>query len=285
MDESLWKDPTTGTIVLNEQPRPVLGYLPKRALIALEELVRTPYQNEVARLRELITTNQAKMRASIPDEDEVKNVLGESDSYLMASIVTHREISDHWANLQEQKTPAITLLTEREEFLQECEEFEIKASGNEDRLKAKGSSLAIQAENKFRAYGFKKINSDDSDAIRACRQYMEDTGRLFEIDGVDYLEMIREQKFGRPTGKDTLKKIDFDRISLKAKQIFSGAKVVSNLVPDHARDTPPVLRVSMYEKGLSTNDWITNGKHDTSDPIIAHMEENGRYNNSINPAL
>merc|ERR1711918_168898 len=121
------------------------------------------------------------------------------------------------------------LLQEREDFLQECDDFESKASDNNDRLTAKGSSLAIQSENKFRAYAAKKIISDDADAEAACRAYHDQTGRVFEVDGVNYLEIIREQKFERPQGHDTLRKLESGKISLKAKQDFSGVKS-SNLL-------------------------------------------------------
>jgi len=283
MDERMWKDPETNTIVLTEKPRPVLGYLPKLAMVALEKLVFEPYSAEVKRLRDQITKNQTKMRASTVDEAEVQNVLGDSDSFLMSDIVTHREIADHWADLEGKKSPIIQQLQDREEFLQECDDFEDKATGDKARY-AKGSSSSIQEENKFRGYAAKKIEGEDSEAIRACRQYFSDTGRLFEIDGVNYLEMIKEQKFGRPAGfKDSLKKLAFEKISMIQKQKFSGLKV-SNLVPDSgAKDEE--LRVSLYENGHSTNDWVTGGKHEPDHPVCIQMAAGGYYNNSVNPNL
>jgi len=90
----------------------------------------------------------------------------------------------------------IAELENREEFLEEIEEFEKKASGDPDRYK-KANSLALAEENKFRAYATKKLAELDAKAVRLCKQFETETGRAFEIDGTSYLEMIKEQNVGR----------------------------------------------------------------------------------------
>ncbi len=124
--------------------------------------------------------------------------------------------------LSERKVSIIQELTQREEFLEgqfnlhsslqwsrvlmiflaisEIEEFEKKASGDADRYK-KSNSLALADENKFRAYAAKKLAELDSKAIKLCRAYNADTGRLLEIDGVNYLEMIVSSSYSNLVSK------------------------------------------------------------------------------------
>jgi len=182
--------------------------------------------------------------------------------------------------LKEKKIIVVEKLTEREEFLLEMDDFEQKASGNKDRYSG-ANTLVLEEENKFRAYAAKKIEKMEVDCIELCETYAAETGRLFEIDGVNYIEMIKEQCFGRPMDLSlSLAKLPFSKIKLVQRQQFSGMSV-SNLAPAKADPNVP-LRRSMYEQDIPTHDCIvrSGGVHPK---VIEVMKTNGFYEKSVKP--
>jgi len=243
MTADIWQDPSNGLFNLTEKPRKVLGYLPKTELNKLNELVRVPLTTHVEQCREKLNQIMDQVRASQSDRAEIADTLARPD-FFFADLEIHHQELEKWTPLREMKVPIISELEQREEFLEEIEEFEAKASGDKDRYK-KTNSLAIADENKFRAYAAKKLKELDSKAIKLCRQWESDTGRIFEIDGVKYLEMIKEQKFGRSANPGlSLAKLRPEAITAAEKQKYAGVSP-SNLVVDQEA----VQKKSLHETG------------------------------------
>jgi hypothetical protein len=195
MTPDLWQDYTNGLFNLTEKPRKVLGYLPKPELDRLDSLVREPLTANIEQRRTQIVEWLEKMRASDADRAEYAGTLARTDFYF-ADLEQHQKDLERVSALGAKKVVVIAELENREEFLEEIEEFEKKASGDPDRYK-KANSLALAEENKFRAYATKKLAELDAKAVRLCKQFETETGRAFEIDGTSYLEMIKEQNVGR----------------------------------------------------------------------------------------
>jgi hypothetical protein len=230
MATDLWQDPENHLFSLTEKPRKVLGYLPKTELSNLEELVRIPLTNAVEALRAELEELQDQMRASESDRQEIADTKART-SFFFGDLEQHHLEAEKWRPLAAKKTAIISELEQREEFLEEIEEFENKATGDPDRYK-KSNSLALADENKFRAYAAKKLAELDSKAIKLCRQYLADTGRTMEIDGTPYLDMIKEQKFGRGSNPSlSLSKLRPNAIPAAARQKYAGLPP-SNLVVD-----------------------------------------------------
>eukprot|EP00299_Pterocystis_sp_00344_P011270 c5220_g1_i1.p1 GENE.c5220_g1_i1~~c5220_g1_i1.p1 ORF type:complete len:315 (+),score=87.94 c5220_g1_i1:85-945(+) len=195
MPAELWKDYTNGLFNLTEKPRKVLGYLPKDELTKLDGLVKAPLTSEIERRRADLESWMDKMRASDADRAEIADTLKLSTFYF-ADLEKHQQEVEKWSALGAKKVVVIEDLEKREEFLEEVEEFERKASGDPDRYK-RANSLALAEENKFRAYATKKLKELNAKAEKNCLDYEKDTGRVFEIDGIKYLDMIKEQGEGR----------------------------------------------------------------------------------------
>merc|ERR1712226_644234 len=178
--EKDWQEAGTGKFMLTEKPRPLLGYLNKRFLKTLDELILGRCKDFMTEAREEIKEAQVLARASKIDAFEVQpNIEGEV--YLIAQVVECMSVSERWQDLAAKKQEIIQTLTDRETFLQECEEFEAKSTGDGQRY-VKENSLMLEDENKFRKFAIKKVEHMDSEAIALCRGYQKDTGRLFEID-------------------------------------------------------------------------------------------------------
>ena len=62
LDTNIWMDPDTETLKLSEQPKPVLGYLPKYALVELDDLVLANYSTRITTLRDQIAKYQSEVR-------------------------------------------------------------------------------------------------------------------------------------------------------------------------------------------------------------------------------
>eukprot|EP00301_Raphidiophrys_heterophryoidea_P011861 c18089_g1_i1.p1 GENE.c18089_g1_i1~~c18089_g1_i1.p1 ORF type:complete len:346 (+),score=107.68 c18089_g1_i1:63-1040(+) len=229
MSKDVWQD-EHGLFKLVETPRKVLGYLPKPELAKLDDLARLPMEAERDRLRADLHSLFERMRASEPDRKEIAPVLARPDTFFVDLEVHHSEV-DKWSKLCEIKEPVIKELEQREEFLEEIEEFELKATGDKDRYK-KMNSLALADENKFRAYAAKKLKELDARAEQLCVNYEQQTGRPFEVDGINYLNMIKEQKFGRSHNPSlSLAKLRKEAIPASELQKHAGGRG-SNLVVD-----------------------------------------------------
>jgi len=243
MTADIWQDPSNGLFSLVEKPRKVLGYLPKPYLQKLDDFVRVPLTEHVSQCREKLNQIMEQIRASQSDRAEIADTLARPD-FFFADLEKHHQELEKWNPLRDSKVPIISELEQREEFLEEIEEFEAKASGDKDRYK-KTNSLAIADENKFRAYAAKKLKELDSKGIKLCRQWEADTGRVFEVDGVKYLEMIKEQKFGRSANPSlSLAKLRPEAITAAEKQKYAGVSP-SNLVVDQEA----VHKKSLLETG------------------------------------
>jgi len=230
LSTNLWQEDDSKLFSLVETPRKVLGYLPKEELARLEDLVRVPMTQHAEELRATLDDTMESMRASESDRAEIAEVMGKT-TFFFRDLEEHHAAEEKWTPLRNIKVPIISELEQREEFLEEIEEFENKSTGDKDRYH-KANSLALADENKFRAYAAKKLKELDSKAIKLCRLYESDTGRRFEIDGVYYLEMIKEQKFGRSSTPGlSLAKLRPGAIPIAERQKYAGGPA-SNLTPD-----------------------------------------------------
>jgi hypothetical protein len=248
MPAELWQDENE-LFNLPEKPRPILGYLPKQELETLNKLVLTPVKGAIEDLRAKLEEFMTKMRASEMDRNDVDSVLALPD-FFFADLEAHHDMVDKWQPLCDKKAPLIQELLEREEFLDEVEEFEQNASGDASRY-AKGNGLKLAQENKFRAYAAKKMKELDSRAIQICRSYEEETGRPFEIDGVKYLEMIKEQKFGRSENPAlSLGKLKPDAISAQARAKYEAQSEAEGMGKK---------KKSMLDEGKNPNRLIRDG--------------------------
>lgn len=90
-----------------------------------------------------------------------------------------------------------------------------------------------------------------------CISYEASTGRVFQIDGINYQQMIVEQEFGRPKNMtNSLAKLPIETIPLDARQKYSGVRKTVYL----DQNTP--LKMSLYEQGIRTDELIRNGTND-----------------------
>lgn len=241
----LWQEGEEGYFQLTEKPRKMLGYLPKRELKHLNNIVLRPCQASVEDMRRELDDIMDTMRADEEDREEIAATLAR-ETYLFDDLAAHHAELKKWRPLHVRKVEIIKELHEREEFLDEITEFENKASGDKERY-SKANSLALADENKFRAYAAKKLKELDSKAIKLCRAYEAETKRPFEIDGTLYLEMIKEQKYGMPSNTNlSLAKLKPEKIPAAEQQRFNGL-VPSNLVSEMKEGM--TKRTSLHETG------------------------------------
>eukprot|EP00298_Acanthocystis_sp_HF-20_P002609 c13017_g1_i1.p1 GENE.c13017_g1_i1~~c13017_g1_i1.p1 ORF type:complete len:296 (-),score=122.30 c13017_g1_i1:67-927(-) len=219
MPKEIWQEEGTGLFPLVEKPRKILGYLPKQELTRLNDLVLLPLKTEREDLRAKLHDMLDKMRASDSDRDELTEIF-ERESCFFQDLEDHVKEIEKWTPIYDAKIPIIAELEQREEFLEEIEEFESKATGDKDRYK-KATSLALEEENKFRAYAAKKMKELDTRAEKLCLEFEKETGREFQIDGIRYLDMITEQKFGRASNPAlSLAKLKISAISSYEKKRY-----------------------------------------------------------------
>lgn len=252
MPEEQWKD-ADGHFILNEEPRPVIGYLEKKHVALMDKIVLDSFTASVMGDRERIHSALDACRSSQAERESVEELLARETFYL-ADVVEHRSTADEWDNLKELKLAVLAKLREREEFLEEVDHFETMSTGDKDRHTAKGAnSIKLNEENKFRAYAAKHLKALNEDAIKSCINYAEETGSVLEVDGVDYLLIIKEQNFGRPeNGNFSLARLPIDKISVAANKKYSGLKH-SGLIAVKDED----LKTSTYEKGIDSNKVVT----------------------------
>lgn len=239
-----------GSFKLTEKPRPIIGYFPKGQVKAMDEVVLATYKAEIDVARESLESSLSTARASPADRASVAHLL-DGSSYHIADVEAHRQASDLWVALAAAKAPIFERLAEREEFLDEVDDFETKATGDASRHKT-GNSLQINDENKFRAYASKKLKELNAEAEALCKAFEEEQGRPLEVDGVNYLAIMKEQNFGRPDGKFSLARLPVHKITKAAKLKYNGIKG-SSATPVKLED----LKLSLYEQGINTNKIIT----------------------------
>lgn len=262
-----WKDPDTGTMRLTEK---CLGLLPQKFLHSLGDIVASSNTSYIDQAIASIHSMQDRGRVSSRDREEVAPLLRD-ESKTFKAVFGIQMVAAYWEDIGCTKAAIIEFLKTREEFIRECEAFEKKAIESNTK-----NGIALEDENKFRKFAISKITEMDTEAIIMCRNYIQDTGRLFEVDGVNYLEMIKEQKFGRPGGSHSLIKLPAEKISNADRQKFSGLKV-SNLV---SNDAVP-MRVSLHELGIPHCNLVLDGP---SPELLEVMTKGGFVNQSVAPA-
>jgi len=244
MPKDIWKEEDTGLFRLQEQPRPVLGYLPAKELRVLDELCKAPMVGEIQDNRKTLPHLFESMRASQADIDEVSELVNR-DSFFLKDVEDHRNAVDLWTTLNQKKVPIIQQLEAREAFLDEVEEFEKRTSG--DKTRYSRNSIRLAEEAKFRANAARRLVQQDEEAVSMCQEFKTETGRDFEIDGIKYLEMIQEQRVGRSS-----------HLSL------SLAKLRPNAIPSstiyHKDAGEGEKKPSLHERGASTNGLIRRGR-------------------------
>lgn len=255
MPPELWTDDNE-LFRLTEKPRQVLGYLPKKELVHIDGMIQVFYTEYIVRCRDTIRECLTHMRSSEADDAEVAPLLAK-ESFFIKDVENHQEAVDKWTGLRNKKVPILEELEKREMFLEEIDEFEAKHSGDPS-CYVSGNSLDLEKENKWRAQAAKQLKEMDTNAIDMCNRYKKETGREFEVDGVLYAEMIKEQQFGRPNNPAlTLAKLRPEAIPAGQKSKFSGGKD-SNLVP--VKDDGHQRKLSLHEQGQNPNRLIRDGK-------------------------
>lgn len=245
MPEEAWKD-DTGRFALNEEPRPLIGYLDKKQVGAMDKIVNEMFQVDIAACRIRINKSLEDCRASEANEKSVEELLTREKAFI-ADVEEHRETADKWEAAAQLKVPIMVTLKAREEFLEEVDHFEKASTGDKSRFKG-GNSLKINDENKFRAYGAKHLRNLNDEAIQILLNYRQETGADLEVDGVSYLKIIKEQKFGRPESGPNLARKPANKIDMGLKKKYNKMRP-SGLV---AVDTSE-LKLSLYEQGIDTN--------------------------------
>jgi hypothetical protein len=254
MPPEQWKD-RNGLFRLNEVPRPILGYLPKKTLETLDDQCKAAFVGMIENDRASIEASLDEMRASDSDRAEVANLLAR-DLFFLQDVEEHRKTALFWKDIASKKVSILNELEAREIFLEEIEQFEERASGDPTRY-AKGNSLKLAEENKYRANATKKLRDLDASAIKRCSDYKTQTGRDFQVDGVNYLEMIKEQQFGRSSTGLSLAKLRTGAIPASQKQKYAGG-AESNLVAD-VNQSDLDRRLSLHDQ-IDPNHLIREGK-------------------------
>jgi hypothetical protein len=196
MSKTQWQEEGTGLFVLTERPK-LLGYLPEAELARLNNMVLGTIQGEIETIRSQLNEIMPRIRASAADQEEIAPLLARN-SFLFHDLEDHHTELEKWSHVQEKKVPILEELGQREDFLEEVEQFEIKSSGNPDRYKSR-NSLKLSEENKFRGFAAKKLVELQTRAILLCEEFEKEMGTPFRVDGRKYLDMITEQGYGRPS--------------------------------------------------------------------------------------
>merc|ERR1712226_203336 len=245
MPEDSWKD-MEGRFILTEEPRPLIGYLDKKQVAEMNKIVKEMFDVDIAASRIRINKSLDDCRASDADRQGVEELLASEKAFII-DVETHRTAAEKWEAAALLKLPILATLKTREEFLEEVDHFEQASTGDKSRFKG-GNSLKINDENKFRAYAAKHLRNLNEEAIQILLNYRQETGADFEVDGVSYLKIIKEQKFGRPESGPNLARKPADKIDMALKKKYNKMKA-SGLVAVKPED----LKLSLYELGIDTN--------------------------------
>jgi len=191
MSPDIWKESGSQLFNLTEQPRAILGYLPKYELARLNDMIAQSLSVALQDCRTKVDDILDKIRASDADRTEVNEVTS-NNNYVLENVEAHEQLMELWQNISTKKSAALRELEDREKFLYEIDEFE-KVATDSARFGKHKNSINFAKENKFRSMALKKIEGLDKRANQLCVDFQKQTGRTLQVDGIDYLEHMKQE--------------------------------------------------------------------------------------------